>query len=254
MDYPGRIIRLGEANGAVVRALAAQLATLGYANTSPDAVFDDGLVSLVKLFQSQHVDVAGRPLRVDGEVGPLTWAALFAVTAQPEPAQGLAGAALARARTQVGVMETPPGSNAGPEVSAYLASVGLGPGAFWCMAFVHWCFLHGSEDAGLQNAFPRTGGCLDAWNRVAAAMPGRIVAAGAARADPGIVKPGFVFILDHGGGHGHTGFVTAHAGGALATIEGNSNTTGSSNGVGVFALNRRSVMEADLKGFLDFTH
>ena len=42
-------------------------------------------------------------------------------------------------------------------------------------------------------------------------------------------------------------------GGALRTVEGNSNPTGSSNGIGVFELNRRNVMNADLKGFLDFT-
>jgi NAD(P)-dependent dehydrogenase (short-subunit alcohol dehydrogenase family) len=40
---------------------------------------------------------------------------------------------------------------------------------------------------------------------------------------------------------------------ALKTVEGNTNPTGSSNGLGVFELNRRKVMDPTLKGFLDFT-
>jgi len=35
----------------------------------------------------------------------------------------------------VGVVEEPPGSNSGPEVDQFLASVGLGPGYAWCAAF-----------------------------------------------------------------------------------------------------------------------
>ena len=214
---------------------------------------EKAFAAIVRTFQSQHIDAAGRPLVVDGQVGPLTWGALFEPRPAAQAATGLAGAALAVAATQVGVMEIPPGSNRGPAVSAYLASVGVEPGNFWCMAFVNWCFHQGASNTGLANDFPPTAGCIDAWNRVEAKAPGRIVTKAAAAAKPDLVKPGFVFILDHGGGAGHTGFVTDHLGGALRTIEGNSNNTGSANGVGVFALNRRSVMDHDLKGFLDFS-
>lgn len=50
-------------------------------------------------------------------------------------------AALERAITQLGVTEHPAGSNDGPEIRKYRASVspGLPPGP-WCMYFVHWCF------------------------------------------------------------------------------------------------------------------
>lgn len=251
-DYPGHIVQIGEADRAIVRTIAKQLAANGYALSSPDGVFDDAYASVVKTFQAQNVDASTRPLHADGKVGPLTWGALFPPPAPP-PATGLAGAALAIAKTQVGVMEVPPGSNAGPQVNSYLASVGLGPGYSWCMSFVHWCFDRAAADQGVADPFPRTGGCLDAWARVSAADPSKIVTAAAAQADPGLVRPGMVFVLDHGGGQGHTGFVSGQAGGALQTVEGNSNDNGSANGVGVFALNRRSVMEPDLKGFLDFT-
>jgi peptidoglycan hydrolase-like protein with peptidoglycan-binding domain len=253
MDYPGKVQKIGRADPDAVRAIVLRLSQQGYPTQSPDGVYDTALAGVVSLFQSQHVDAARRPLKVDGQVGPLTWGALFDVEPAAPAATGLAGAALEIASTQVGVMEHPPGSNAGPQVNAYLASVGVSPGHFWCAAFVNWCFQQAAHENGFDNTFPVTAGCLDAWNHVKAATPRRILTAAAARADPSRVKPGLVFILDHGGGLGHTGFVAGQAGGALQTIEGNSNDNGSRNGVGVFALNRRSVMETDLKGFLDFS-
>ncbi|OYY90695.1 MAG: hypothetical protein B7Y45_06935 [Sphingomonas sp. 28-66-16] len=150
-------------------------------------------------------------------------------------------------------MEVPLGSNRGPMVDKYLASVGLSPGLFWCMAFVHFCFKQAADTRGIANPFPKTGGVLAAWNKVKSASPARIVTAAQALADPARVKPGFVFILDHGGGLGHTGFVKEIQGGALRTVEGNSNPDGSRNGIGVFEINRRKLTEPHLKGFLDFT-
>ncbi|MFL5296330.1 MAG: peptidoglycan-binding protein [Phenylobacterium sp.] len=246
------MLKIGAADADAVKAVKAQLAAYGYGSASPPGVFDGELASIVKLFQSQHVDAAGRALKADGIVGPLTWAALFASPHVDLPATGPAATALAAARSKIGVMEQPPGSNSGPEVTAFLTSVGAHQGDAWCMAFVSWCFQQAANN-GAANAFPRTAGCLDAWNDVRGSSPQRIVTRAAAIADPGRVKPGMVFILDHGGGHGHTGFVTRQLGGALGTVEGNSNDTGAAEGVGVFALNRRSVMESDLKGFLDFT-
>ena len=250
MNYPGRIIRRGEADGAVVRAIVARLDALGYRRDGADDAYDAALASVVKLFQSQHFDANRMPLKVDGTVGPMTWGALFG-SALIDRATGIAGAALAKAVTQIGVMEVPPGSNRGPEVDAYLASVGVPPGNYWCMAFVHWCF-HQAANGG-ANPFPRTAGCIDAWNRVKKAMPDRILTKAQAIVDPALVRPGMVFILDHGGGLGHTGFVRHLSGGALATVEGNSNPNGSSNGIGVFGLNRRKIVDRELKGFLDFT-
>jgi hypothetical protein len=252
MKYPGHIVELGEPAANLVTALTKRLSERGYKSTSPPGVFDAAFQSLVKLFQSQNVDAAGRPLKSDGRVGPLTWGALFDAQPAPAHATGLAAAALAKAQGEVGVMEKPPGSNSGPMVDVFLASTNTPVGNSWCMAFVYWCFREGAVASGLPNSFPKTAGCLDAWARVKAGAPARLLTRSAAIADPNRVKPGFVFILDHGGGHGHTGFVTQQTGGALATIEGNSNNTGSANGVGVFKLNRRSVMDEELLGFLDF--
>jgi hypothetical protein len=255
MRYPGRIIKIGEANASVVRALAAGLSAKGYAPTSPGGVFDAKLKSLIKLFQSQNADVFGRPLQIDGEVGALTWGALFGAQGVNTIPSGVAGMALAVAVSQIGVMEVPLGSNRGPEVDDYLKTTGLAltagkPGFFWCMAFVYWCFHKAGNGS---TPFPKTAGCLDAWNRVKRANPSRVLTRTQAIADPSKVKPGMVFILDHGGGAGHTGFVRRSAGGALQTVEGNTNPIGSSNGLGVFELNRRKVMDSTLKGFIDFT-
>ena len=254
--FPGRIIKINEADAGIVRTIAAGLLAKGYSPTSPSGVFDAAFKSLVKLFQSQNVDALGRPLEVDGEVGSLTWGALFSVPTVSASPGGEAAAALQMAITQIGVLEQPPGSNRGPMVDQYQIAAGLAlppagqPGFFWCMAFVYWCFR---EAGNGTTAFPRTAGCLDAWNKVKSKSPTRIITRAAAMADPSIVKPGMVFILDFGGGAGHTGIVRATAGGALRTVEGNSNDQGSSNGLGVFDLNRRKVMDRSLKGFLDFT-
>ena len=61
-----------------------------------------------------------------------------------------------------------------------------------------------------------------------------------------------VFIHDYGGGHGHTGFVEINNGGALKTIEGNADPMGGSNGLEVLRVNRRSIMDGNLKGFIQF--
>ena len=120
MDYPGHVIKLDEPDQSLVRAVARRLADLGYHAQSPAGVFDSAFKSLVKLFQAQHVDAFGRALTIDGEVGPLTWSALFgpASTAGAAGPGALAAAALAKARDQIGVMEQPVGSNRGPMGSA----------------------------------------------------------------------------------------------------------------------------------------
>lgn len=257
MDYPGHIVRRGEPDAAIVRAVVAGLAAKGYVGASPDGVFDAGLKGLVAFFQSTHVDGAGKPLDHDGEVGQLTWSAIFGVTPVNAVPTGAAGAALGIAISQIGVREVPPSTNRGPQVDVYLRAAGQDPehgppgGFSWCMAFVHWCFEQAAAPA--STPFPKTAGCLDAFARVRRASPQRILARRDAVAAPGSVKPGMVFVLDHGGGHGHTGFVRQSIGGALTTVEGNTNTDGSNNGVGVFELSRRSVMDKQLLGFIDFT-
>ena len=260
MSYPGRVIKVGELNAAIVTDIANELAARGYVSPPPPApqtpagVFDARFKALVKLFQSQNVDQAGRPLLVDGEVGLMTWGALFGtVQQQLATTGGIALSALGMAVSQLGVMEVPLGSNSGPMVDLYLQSTGTAPGNFWCMGFIHWCFREAAAASGANNPFPRTAGCLDAWNRVRAAQPARIVTRAAAIANPALVRPGQVFILDHGGGLGHTGFVRQSFDGPFRTVEGNTNPNGSNNGLGVFELNRRKITDPNLRGFIDFT-
>jgi hypothetical protein len=257
MSFPGRIIKVGETDENLVRQIATALAGRGYVPRKPltPGKFDSNLKSLIKLYQTQNVDIFGRRLEDDGEIGRMTWGSLFGADAVNIPPTGFAGLALGIAISQLGVLEQPLGSNRGKMVDDYQQAVGLTlidgkPGFFWCMAFVYWCFLKAGNGT---TPFPKTAGCLDAWNRVYKKAPGRLVTRAAAIADPLLVKPGMVFILDHGGGAGHTGFVRQSSGGALKTVEGNTNVNGSNNGLGVFELNSRNVMNKSLKGFIDFT-
>lgn len=129
--------------------------------------------------------------------------------------------ALAIAITQIGQEEKPRGSNWGEPVKSYLASVGIGFPASWCMAFMYWCFKQAAKELGITTPLLKTGGVLNAWNKAPAAIK---------VTDP---KPGDIFIQDHGHGLGHTGIVERVEGDVVHTIEGNTNTDGSRNGYAV---------------------
>lgn len=250
MSYPKRIIKTGESDTTIVRAIQSQLGKRGITNVVVDGIFGNETASAVKLFQTLNRDKHNIPLESDGIVGPLTWESLFDDLFKPNSTapSNLLREALSLAQTQVGVMEKPVGSNKGPEVQLYQASVGLPPGTFWCAAFVYFCFNKAAASLGMANPLVKTGGCLDHWNKAAA----RKIKAVDARNDPSLVKPGHIFIIDHGNGHGHTGIVKRVEGGRLITIEGNSNPNGSSNGIGVFELSFRDVWGKELKGYLDY--
>jgi hypothetical protein len=259
--FPGRVIRRGERDQAVVRTIQAALDAAGY-GPFRGGVFDDLMQAAVRRFQAQHVDASGHALVIDGEVGRFTWGALLA---QPIPTPSSAPSALmlqslAVAGSQVGQMEVPPLSNRGPQVDEYLRSVGIDPersstdGRNWCMAFVYWSFKTAARSLGSETPLPKSAGCLDHWNRAARVQGARRIARAEAYADASLVKPGLVFILDLGEGHGHTGIVErAMAGGRLVTIEGNTNNDGSRTGVGVFRLDRRKLSDKVLKGFVDYS-
>lgn len=134
------------------------------------------------------------------------------------------------ALTQLGVKESPGTPNSGPQVDKYLASVGLGPGYAWCMAFVYWC----AREAGVAGQLVKTGGVLRQWNE----RPALRVKT---------PQPGDIFIMDFGKGTGHTGIVERVEGGVLHTVEGNTNDEGSREGNEVC---RRTRSIAKCKGFL----
>ena len=140
--------------------------------------------------------------------------------------------ALAVAVTQLGQQEKPLGSNWGKPVQDYLKSVGITFPASWCMAFVYWCF---DKEAG--NPLIKTGGVLNHWNT--ADKKYRVT----------VPQAGDIFIMDFGKGLGHTGIVEKVDGVYIHTIEGNSNDTGSREGIEVV---RKIRAISKMKGFLRY--
>lgn len=142
-----------------------------------------------------------------------------------------------QAGNQIGVREAT-NHNDGPAVESYLASVGLGKGYSWCMAFVYWCAKQASAKLGVTNPLKQTGGVLDEWHS------GR----GTHLTEP---VPGSIFIMDFGGGEGHTGIVTGvfTDQNIIHTIEGNTNDNGSREGIGVFR-KTRNIDDPKIIGYI----
>lgn len=239
MEYPGRIIKFGETDVPTMSAVRARLRNLRF-EVRTDGPFDADLTSVVKLFQTRNVDQFGRNLVPDGQIGPLTWGALFEIASgsvRKVPTE-LAKRAVEIARSQLGVRERPRNSNRGPEVEKYLRAVNCGPGYAWCAAFVYWCLQQASTQVGAPNSCARVAGVIDQWDRARERRLRRIGAA-AAKEDPSLVLPGMVFVIDWGRGLGHTGFVTSVQGALLSTIEGNTDASKTREGGGVYSLTRK---------------
>lgn len=142
--------------------------------------------------------------------------------------------ALKIAATQVGQTEKPLGSNWGTPVKDYLKSVGIDFPAAWCMAFVYWCF---DQAAPGKNPLIKTAGVLSAWNK--ADKKYRVT-------QP---QPGDIFIMDFGKGLGHTGIVEKADDTFIYTIEGNTNDSGSREGIMV---TRKQRPKKKIKGYLRY--
>jgi CHAP domain/Putative peptidoglycan binding domain len=238
MKYPGRIIKEGETNLTIVKAVQKKLIELNIGNLEGTGTYGVKTKNAVKLFQATHMDQHGNPLEVDGRVGSLTWATLFgtdSIVVNEAAPNNLLAETLKVAVKQLGVMEDPPGSNKGPVVDQYLASVGLPPGLFWCAAFVYWSFDKASTAHGKKNPLVKTGHVMTHWNKT----PAKKITMSDAVNKPSLIKPGQIFIMNTGGSAGHTGIVEKVEGGFIHTIEGNSNHAGSRNGIGVFRLQRK---------------
>lgn len=250
MNYPEHIIKQGEPDHVLVTAIQKRLMELGVGSFSTFGNYGPKTAAAVKLFQSLHRDQNGDPLEMDGKIGPITWAVLFGLeeTGPKENTSSnvLLVEAVKVARSQIGIMENPIGSNRGPEVDEYLRSVNCPPGNYWCAGFVYWCFDEAAEMLNLPNPLYRTAGCLSHWNN----SRGKKISAKTAMQNPAVVKTGQIFIVDHGRGMGHTGIIERVDGGFIYTIEGNSNPQGSSNGIGVFQLARK--INKINKGFIEY--
>jgi peptidoglycan hydrolase-like protein with peptidoglycan-binding domain len=257
LPFPGRVVRLGDADAAV-RAVQRRLNRVGCGPIDEDGVFGPQTAAAVRLFQARFPDVDGQPLKVDGIVGAITWGALFGGSAaggRVKASTPLLSGAVQLAVSQIGVLEKPLGSNRGPEVDRYLRAAGLDPtrGSFpWCAAFVYFCFNEAAKALGRRNPVVRTAGVLDHWQRAGEKGVARITAA-SAHLHEALVRPGHVFVIDTGdpGGAGHTGLVEAVSAGKLVTIEGNTNDGGAREGIGVFRRTGRRIRDINV-GFIDY--
>lgn len=118
------------------------------------------------------------------------------------------------AKTQLGAREWPAGSNWGPAVQKFLASVGIRGAAPWCAAFVTWVL----RGCGYDGPLPALPGFVPSWLSWAQAhqltKPKRLA------------RAGDILIFDWpGGSHAdHIGFAFVNFGGLavlLRTLEGN---------------------------------
>ncbi len=248
MNYPNKPIQKGEANKTIVIAVQTKLNEKGYGPLKVDGDFGAKTQGAVKLFQAQNTDQYGNVLVSDGILGPISWASLFGektVIVSDKISSKLAKETLNVAISQLGVREKG-GANCGPEVEMFLKSVGLGKGFPWCMAFVYWCFDEAAKNLNMPNPVVKTGGVLHGWTKAGC----KKILAKDSKVDYSLVKPGHIFIMDFGGGRGHTGIVKSMEGGYITTIEGNTNVGRSREGIGVFEL-RRKIKDIN-KGFLEY--
>lgn len=265
MQFPGRIIKAGEKNGSIVKALKAMLndalgLTGDLALSVDNPAFGPKMTQAVMLFQARNVDSQGIPLKTDGEIGSVAWEALFGPESVPTSSEAndeLLREALkiAQAECAAGVREVRPPLNRGPRVDEYQARTGLklkvGTDGFaWCACFLYWCFDEVAKRQGRTNPLIKTAGCQHHWNLAKAGGINQITGARATQ-KPELVKPGMIFIMAFGGGAGHTGIIESVQGGFITTIEGNSNNEGSRDGFGVFRLTRK--INSINRGFIDYS-
>lgn len=162
--------------------------------------------------------------------------------------------ALAIAQSQLGVKESPLGSNRGPEIDMYIRAAGLDPtkGSYaWCASFVVWCFQQAALQNNVKSPCPRTAGVLNMLN-LSKSQGAKIYTPQDIKLHPlTLAIPGDIFIMKFTPSTGHTGFIesynpTTHE---ITTIEGNTNLAGSREGIAVM---RRTRPISTIKAFIQF--
>jgi len=244
--YPGKSVKLGTQDVDLVKQVQTALNSAGCGPLDTDGVFGSSTESAVKLFQTRRL------LTPDGVVGPATWDVLFGEQSPlvAEAPSKYLQKVLEIAISQIGVRETPGQPNRGPQVDNYLKSAGLDPEGHayaWCAAFVYWCFQGAASFLNQNNPLVRTAWVFTFWDKSPAQAH---VLASDAASNPALIRPGAIFLIDHGNDRGHTGLVLAVQGGDIRTVEGNTNVRGSRDGDGVYE-QRRQIGDIN-RGFVDF--
>ncbi len=214
--------------GSKVAALVKDLRSLGYYSGPATTTFDVEVQKAVRSFQMQNADVEGRPLVVDGVVGPVTAAVIARRLGQfivpPTPTVGqialphTGGSARSRAALAIAIQELNAGrgevggNNRGPHVRKYLNGL-ADEGSDWCAGFVSWCFSQSGE-----MPFKYTVGARDILKQL------RASSLGVTPTDSDPPRPGDVIVWWRkapSDWRGHVGLVLSYRGGVVTTIEGN---------------------------------
>lgn len=235
MKYPGHPLLMGINDPIGVKNLKERLNQLGYPALDPaNPVFGESTAKNVLAFQHMN------QLQEDSVVGELTWLRLYNPRANRAiSSKILRFRALEYLNSQLFVRERT-GKNDGAEVKLFLKSVGLTEGYAWCQALVYWSFEQAAIDLMIKNPVPKTAGVLDCYTRAKANGVSII------HDNP---QEGDQFIMDFGGGKGHTGMVDYVEGDKVYTAEGNTNDGGSRDGDGVY---ERLRVVRNIKCFLRY--
>jgi hypothetical protein len=221
------------AEGPEVLELQNILKKRGYP-LEPDGIFGTRTYQAVRAFQSQNLDQHGQPLKVDGEVGPLTWWSLThpkpvietpsAIRYDQMPPEAAGGSRLGRAGLAAAIDELTAGAgeiggdNAGPWVRKYLEPAGLEEGNSWCASFVSWCFFRACGHDVNQMPFPYSAGARDLLSKFKKKGWAYEPQSGY---EPQAGDVVFWWRVSLSGWQGHVGMIHQLKDGMLYTIEGN---------------------------------
>lgn len=255
------ILRIND-TGAEVAALIEDLIALGFSLQS-GSVFTRNVKNALQAFQQANVDRQGRPLDIDGVLGPMTqWAidgALTRHTIPPEFQRELPilpenGSNRGRAALRIAIEEFLIGAgevganNSGRHIEKYANQI-ANPPINWCAGFVSYCFqasgpMPFNYTLGAQALYkslkrkgwaltnygqqPPEAGDVIAWLRVDRQRP------------------------EHTKWWGHIGLVYGHEDGYVWTIEGNKGSFPSRVGVFRYKYSEliRSMRDDRYKGML----
>lgn len=166
-----------------------------------------------------------------GIPGPKTEAAfeLFLDRQKGVPSSlGIAARMVALALKEVGVRESPRNSNRGKRVQEYQrATWHEGTGWPWCAAFICWL----AKEAGMSEGRPTTPGAWDFENWARKTNKATLFKPGSKTK----IRPGDIVVFTFS----HIGLAVAHeSDGAVKTVEGNTDASGSREGGGVYRKTR----------------